>query len=402
MPVPTASLATGARARLRAADCRLDDFVALVDAAHRSRRLPACRPGRPTTCSSTTPRRCGRRSSPTPGGTPSRPSWSGPSPTGPGIVVLAGAYADPTVVDRATAAFDAMIADQRAAGATAGDHFAKPGANDRVWNALEKLAVRDPETFVDYYANDMIALVSRAWLGPGYQVTSQVNVVRPGGQAQDPHRDYHLGFLVERRRRGVPDPRAPAVTRADAAGCRRALRHAGRERPDDVPALLAPVRRRLPRVATRRVPRLLRSTTTCSCPLAKGDAAFFNPALFHGAGTNVSSRHPARRQPAPGLVGVRTRDGGRRPREDLPGDLPGPGRPHGGGRRPGAGRQRHRGLRRGLPVPDQPRPRPARRGRLTPPSQAEVVRQAVAENWSAEALGEAFAAYDERRRTDDI
>ena len=40
--------------------------------------------------------------------------------------------------------------------------------------------------------------------------------------------------------------------------------------------------------------------------------------------------------------------------------------------------------------------------RLTPPSQAEVVRQAVAENWSAEALGEAFAAYDERRRTDDV
>ena len=76
-----------------------------------------------------------------------------------------------------------------------GDHFAKAGANDRVWNALEKLAVRDPETFVDYYANDILALVSRAWLGPGYQVTSQVNVVRPGGKAQDPHRDYHLGFL---------------------------------------------------------------------------------------------------------------------------------------------------------------------------------------------------------------
>ena len=39
---------------------------------------------------------------------------------------------------------------------------------------------------------------------------------------------------------------------------------------------------------------------------------------------------------------------------------------------------------------------------LTPPSQAEVVRQALAEDWLAEALGEAFAAYDERRRTDDI
>ena len=30
-PSPAASLATGARARLRAADCRLEDFVALVD-----------------------------------------------------------------------------------------------------------------------------------------------------------------------------------------------------------------------------------------------------------------------------------------------------------------------------------------------------------------------------------
>src|SRR5205085_11022195 len=114
---------------------------------------------------------------------------------GPEIVVLENAFTDTSVVDRVTAAFEAMITDERAKGGPAGDHFAAPGANDRVWNALEKLAVRDPEAFVDYYANDVIALVSRAWLGPAYQVTSQVNVVRPGGQAQDPHRDYHLGFL---------------------------------------------------------------------------------------------------------------------------------------------------------------------------------------------------------------
>ena len=35
----------------------------------------------------------------------------------------------------------------------------------------------------------------QAWLGPRYQVTSQVNVVNPGGAAQVPHRDYHLGFV---------------------------------------------------------------------------------------------------------------------------------------------------------------------------------------------------------------
>ena len=106
-----------------------------------------------------------------------------------------GAFADHEVIDRATAAFDEIIAAERAAGGGHNDHFAKAGANDRIWNALEKLAVRDPGTFVDYYGNDILALISTAWLGPAYQMTSQVNVVRPGGQAQDPHRDYHLGFL---------------------------------------------------------------------------------------------------------------------------------------------------------------------------------------------------------------
>ncbi|NUT29035.1 MAG: phytanoyl-CoA dioxygenase, partial [Streptomyces sp.] len=114
---------------------------------------------------------------------------------GPGVVVFQGAFPDPGIVDRLSTVFDALIAEQHASGAHAGDHFAKPGANDRVWNALEKAALYDPEAFADYYANDILALVSAAWLGPGYQVTSQVNVVNPGGAAQTVHRDYHLGFL---------------------------------------------------------------------------------------------------------------------------------------------------------------------------------------------------------------
>lgn len=131
---------------------------------------------------------------------------------GPGLVVLKGAFPDPAVVDRATAVFDALIAEQRASGAAAGDHFAAPGANDRVWNALEKAALRDAEAFADYYANDALALVARAWLGPGYQVTSQINVVNPGGAAQTVHRDYHLGFLST----GPPPP-----TRRTCTGCPR-------------------------------------------------------------------------------------------------------------------------------------------------------------------------------------
>jgi ectoine hydroxylase-related dioxygenase (phytanoyl-CoA dioxygenase family) len=64
---------------------------------------------------------------------------------GPGIVVLAGAFDDPWVIDRATWQFEAIIAAQQAAGGAAGDHFAAAGQNDRIWNALEKLALRAPE-----------------------------------------------------------------------------------------------------------------------------------------------------------------------------------------------------------------------------------------------------------------
>jgi ectoine hydroxylase-related dioxygenase (phytanoyl-CoA dioxygenase family) len=32
--------------------------------------------------------------------------------------------------------------------------------------------------------------VFEAWLGPGYRVTAQTNIVKPGGRAQQPHRDY--------------------------------------------------------------------------------------------------------------------------------------------------------------------------------------------------------------------
>ena len=207
---------------------------------------------------------------------------------GPGVLAIRDAFPDRAVVDRATAAFDAIIADERAGGGPVGDHFAKAGANDRVWNALEKLAVRDPGTFVDYYANDIVALVSRAWLGPGYQVTSQVNVVRPGGKAQDPHRDYHLGFLendvVERYPTHV-HLLSPVLTLQGAV--------AHSDMPvESGPTMYLPYSHQyVPGYLAWRLPefRTYFEQSYVQLPLAKGDAVFFNPALFHGAGTNVSA-----------------------------------------------------------------------------------------------------------------
>jgi ectoine hydroxylase-related dioxygenase (phytanoyl-CoA dioxygenase family) len=207
---------------------------------------------------------------------------------GPGVVVVRGAYPDLSVVDRVSTAFDAIIADERAAGGPASDHFAKAGANDRVWNALEKLAVRDPEAFVDYYANDIIALVSTAWLGPSYQMTSQVNVVRPGGIAQDPHRDYHLGFLSDEVVARYP---AHVHLLSPVLTLQGAVAHT------DMPVVSGPTmylpysHQYAPGYLAWRRPefRDFFLQRYVQLPLAKGDAAFFNPALFHGAGSNRST-----------------------------------------------------------------------------------------------------------------
>ncbi|MGW1321604.1 phytanoyl-CoA dioxygenase family protein [Streptomyces antibioticus] len=204
---------------------------------------------------------------------------------GPGVVVLKGAFPDPAVVDRATDVFDALIAEQHAAGATAGDHFARPGANDRVWNALEKAALHDPEAFTDYYANEILALVSRAWLGPGYQITSQVNVVNPGGAAQSVHRDYHLGFLSNETAAAYPahvHRLSPVLTLQGAvAHCDMPV--------ESGPTLYLPYSQTFePGYLAWRLPEFQAyfAEHHVQLPLAKGDAAFFNPAVFHAAGTN--------------------------------------------------------------------------------------------------------------------
>ena len=206
---------------------------------------------------------------------------------GPGIFVMTGALEHP-IIDRVSAALEEIIEGERAVGGEAGDHFGVPGANDRVWNALEKLAVTHPEDFVDYYANDLIALAARAWLGPGYQVTSQVNVVNPGGAGQTVHRDYHLGFtspeVTERYPRHVHDL-SPALTLQGAvAHC-------------DMPVETGPTLY-LPH-SQKYVHGFLAywleefqeyfADHHVQLPLAKGDAVFFNPALFHAAGSNTTS-----------------------------------------------------------------------------------------------------------------
>ncbi len=213
--------------------------------------------------------------------------WAEVFAGGPGVIAIKGGIADHGVLDRATKVFEGLIEAERATGAGGGDHFAKPGANDRVWNSAEKHCLADPENFAAYFACDGIALASQAWLGPGYQVTAQVNRVNPGGAAQTPHRDYHLGFMDSDRLAGFPahvHGISPQLTLQGAvAHCDMPL--------ESGPTLLLPYSQQLFEgylAFGRPEFQAVFAEHHVQLPLEKGDMVFFNPAVMHGAGNNVS------------------------------------------------------------------------------------------------------------------
>lgn len=166
-----------------------------------------------------------------------------------------------------------------------GDHFSEAGKNDRIWNALEKLCLKAPTIFAQYYTNGMIALAAEAWLGPAYQMTSQINVVRPGGGAQQSHCDYHLGFLTSSRASLYP---SHVHQLSQVLTLQGAIAHC--DMPiESGPTKLLPYSQNyaLGYVAWRRDDfKQYFEDNYIQLPLEKGDAIFFNPALFHAAGAN--------------------------------------------------------------------------------------------------------------------
>ena len=318
---------------------------------------------------------------------------------GPGVVAFKGAFPDASVVDRATVAFDEVIVAEKARGGH-NDHFAKAGANDRVWNALEKLAVRDPGTFVDYYGNDVLALISNAWLGPGYQVTSQVNVVRPGGRAQDPHRDYHLGFLSNEVAGSYP---AHVHLLSPVLTLQGAVAHS--DMPvESGPTMYLPYSHQYaPGYLAWRLPefRAFFAEHYIQLPLAKGDAVFFNPALFHGAGNNVS----ANVQRMANLLQVSSAFGRAMETVDRvkvsKAVYPVLQARRAAGFDPANLANAISCAAEGYPFPSN-LDLDENVGGLTPLAQTALLQQALDEDWPADQVAEALDAYAARRRTDEI
>ena len=205
--------------------------------------------------------------------------------TGPGVFVIHGFYDDLAVIDNHNNLLDDLFRLQE--GQQAADHFAQAGANGRIWNSLQKSALHSPQRYIEYYKNPLFSLVSEAWLGPHYQLTAQVNVVRPGGKAQAPHRDYHLGFQDESLLTNYP----PHVHKMSAMlTLQGAVAHTDMSIASGVTILL-PYSQQYPEgyLAWRHEEfKDYFDKHSIQIAMNKGDAMFFNPALFHAAGDNTT------------------------------------------------------------------------------------------------------------------
>ncbi|MGV8988413.1 MAG: phytanoyl-CoA dioxygenase family protein [Cypionkella sp.] len=214
--------------------------------------------------------------------------WANVFAHGAGIIVIRQGVPDHAMIDRATVVFDQIIAAEKQAAKGGGDHFAKPGANDRIWNSLEKHCLADPANFAAYFSSNCIALASEAWLGPAYQMTAQINRVNPGGAAQTPHRDYHLGFMTADRMAQFPahiHAVSPTLTLQGAvAHCDMPV--------ETGPTMLLPFSQQFFEgylAFSRPEFQAHFAANYVQLPLEKGDVVFFNPAVMHGAGTNHTS-----------------------------------------------------------------------------------------------------------------
>lgn len=269
-----------------AEDCDLDDFIAITSASLMPDQAP-----RASAIEANIPvydmGSLGAALS-NPGQRPALlAEWASVLREGSGILLLKNAYADTACIDAATAVFNDIIAAEKEAKGPSADHFATAGNNDRIWNALQKLCEASPEVFALYFANTAISAVSEAWLGPNYQMTAQVNLVRPGAEAQLAHRDYHLGFQTNEISSQYPahvHELSPFLTLQGAIAHSDMPLESG-------PTKVLPFSQRYSQgyAAWRRADFRAHFEAHCvQLPLAKGDALFFNPAVFHAAGANVS------------------------------------------------------------------------------------------------------------------
>jgi ectoine hydroxylase-related dioxygenase (phytanoyl-CoA dioxygenase family) len=207
--------------------------------------------------------------------------------SGPGVFVTKNLYRDTSLLSKVNEIYASIITTEASSFGKKGDHFASSGSNSRIWNSFSKHCLVEPSSFLEYYSNPFLPLISSAWLGPHHRLTAQVNIVRPGSAPQISHRDYHIGFQSANSCSQIPRAAQIASQFLTLQG---AVAHS------DMPLESGPTRLlpfsqmfeegymayRLPEFQDYFVESFV------AAPLEMGDGLFFNPALFHAAGRNDS------------------------------------------------------------------------------------------------------------------
>jgi len=174
------------------------------------------------------------------------------------------------------------------------------------------MAVRAPEVFAEYLRQRDHRAGVDGLARPGLPDHLSDQRGEPRRRRPDGPPRLSSGLPLERGGRPLPRARSPVVAGPDPAGCRRALRHARRERPDDVPAALAEVRRRLPRLAPAGVRRVLRRPLHPDTA-REGGCCLLRPRALPRRRAQPVRGHQAHGKSNTDLLGVGSRHGDRGP-----------------------------------------------------------------------------------------
>ena len=228
-------------------------------------------------------------------------------------------------------------------------------------------------------------------------MTSQLNIVNPGGVAQSAHRDYHLGFMSDE---------SAAVFPAHVHALSPLLTLQGAVAHCDMPVASGPTKllphshKFGPGYVVWRQPAIVElfERTHVQLELAAGDAVFFNPAVYHAAGDNRTAdvKRIANLLQVGSAFGRSTEavDRGRVVRAVYPTLIA---RLTAGSPRAAVDRALAAAAE-GYAFPTNlDRDPPI--GGLAPPSQADAVRRALDERWSPTELDVHLTAWSERRLT---
>ncbi|ORX36098.1 hypothetical protein BD324DRAFT_630156 [Kockovaella imperatae] len=155
----------------------------------------------------------------------------------------------------------------------------------------EKQAKAKPEDYAGYYSNPILAMVCEAWLGLGYQITTQSNAIRAGSDQQEIHRDYHMSHWGDRCRQ------FPLATHV--ANQFLTLQCAIAHTPQPLtsgPTRFLPYSNHHPNgylnIRRQEFKDFVKPRMS-QMPLEVGDAAFFNPSTYHQPGVNEQDVHRA-------------------------------------------------------------------------------------------------------------